>query len=160
MRVVPWTKAGQVAAVTISDQDIVTGFKITITRQGVNNAIVYVAERQGAAPAYAIARDTSLTSPTRYGGPLGKRPRLIKNQVPLSAAQCQAAANTVLQSAKAITLQFENVSIVPDPSLELGDLLRITTDGVTSLQVITGFTLPLMEGAVMPLTLRAYTPLS
>lgn len=160
MRLVPWAKPGLVASVTITDADILTDWRIRITRQGVNNAIVYVSERQGAAPAYAIARDTVTTSPTRYLGPLGKRPRLIQNQVPLSQAQCLGAARTTLQSAKAITLSFDGAAIVPDASLELGDVLQVNADGVASLQCITGFTLPLREASAMSLTLRAYAPLS
>jgi hypothetical protein len=160
MRLVPWAKAGLSAGATLVDTGTLTDWKITVSRKGVNNAIVYVAERQGATPNFAVARDTVLTSPTRYRGPLGKRPRLIQNQVPLSQAQCLAAAKTTLQSAKAITIQFDNVTTVPDAALELGDVLQVNADGVASLQVVTGFTLPLSEGAAMPLTLRAYAPLS
>jgi hypothetical protein len=160
MRAVPWTKAGLSAVATLTDVDVLLDWQIRVTRQGVNNAIVYVSERQGATPAYAIARDTVTTSPTRYRGPLGRRPRLIQNQVPLSQAQCLAAARTTLQSAKAITLSVASAGIVPDPALELGDVLQISADGVSSLQCVTGFTLPLREGSTMPLTLRAYAPLS
>lgn len=158
MRTVPWTKTGLSASLTVTDADILADWSIVVSRQGVNNAVVYVSERQGEAPVYAIARDTVLTSPTRYAGPLGKRPRLIKNQVPLSQAQCLAAAQTTLQSAKAVTVQFTSAAIVPDPSLELGDVLQLNADGVTSLQVVAGFVLPLRETGNMPLTLRAYTP--
>lgn len=160
MRQVPWAKAGLSAVATFTDNDILSAWKIKITRQGVSNAIVYVAERQGTKPAFGIARDTVSTSPTRYLGPLGRRTRLIQNQVPLSPAQCLAAANTALQSAKAITIQFDSASIVPDASLELGDVVQLNADGVASLQCVTGFTLPLRETSAMPLTLRAYAPLS
>lgn len=161
IRLVPWAKAGQSALITLTDRDLLTDWKTTVTRRGVYNSIVYVAERQGAVPAFAIARDTALTSPTRYLGPIGRRPRLIKNQVPLTQAQCQAAAQTALQSAKAIAVQFERAATVPDASIELGDVLQVTADGVTSLQCVTGFALPLKEdGGNMSLTLRAYTPLS
>ncbi len=160
MRLLPWTKPGQSSALSMSDQDIVTDYKMTVTRQGVANAIVYSAERQGAAGAYAIARDTVLNSPTRYGGPLGRRVRQIQNQVPLTQAQCAAAAKTVLQSSKALTVNFDDLRITPDPSLELGDILTITGDGITSTQCITGFTLPLREGSDMSIKLRAYAPLS
>lgn len=160
MRQVPWAKAGLTAVATFTDSDILSDWRIKITRQGVHNAIIYVAERQGAKPAFGIARDTVATSPTRYLGPLGRRTRLIQNQVPLSPAQCLAAAKTTLQGAKAVTIQFERASIVPDASLELGDVVQLNADGVASLQCITGFTLPLRESSAMSLTLRAYTPLT
>lgn len=160
MRQLPWTRAGQSASISISDGDILTDYQITVTRQGVYNSVVYTSERQGSAPVYAVARDTSLTSVTRYNGPIGKRPLLVQNQVPLSQPQCLGAARTRLNSAKAISIQFNSTSITPDASLELGDVLQITADGVISSQCITGFELPLRESAAMSLTLRAYTPLS
>lgn len=160
MRLLPWTKAGQTAALSVTDGDLLADYRVTVTRQGVYNSVVYVSERQGAAPAFAVARDTSATSPTRYRGPLGRRPLVVQNQVPLSQAACIGAAQTRLNSAKAITVQFPNTSITPDASLELGDVLKVSADGVISTQCVTGFELPLKEGASMPLTLRAYTPLS
>jgi hypothetical protein len=52
------------------------------------------------------------------------------------------------------------VTIVPDASLELGDLVDMSADGAADTQVITGFTLPMRETGDMSLNLRAYSPVT
>lgn len=162
IRRVPWTVAGQVAALTFSDGPGggLASWSVKITRQGVNNSIVYASERlTGEPPVFAIARDDNPASATYVKGPFGLKPRLVQNQASLKQPQAFAAAQVLLGSARALTMVWENVSIVPDASLELGDLITCTADGVRGTQVVSGFTLDLMGGGAMPVTLRAYTPI-
>jgi hypothetical protein len=168
-RFVPWTKPGQVAQLTMSDgtnaapgvNNAIADWTITVSRTGVYNSVVFASERQdGSAPVYAIVRDVAAGSPTNYLGNFGRKPLLIQNQSALTQSQCLAAAQSTLKAATAITQVWDPVSIVPDASLQLGDLIAMNAEGASSTQVIVGFTLPLRETGDMPLSLRAYAPVT
>jgi Domain of unknown function (DUF5047) len=165
-RLVPWTTAGKTAQVTISDGTSVANggiadWTITVSRTGVYNSVVFASERQdGSTPVYAVARDLLATSPTYYLGNFGSKPLLIQNQAALTQSQCLSAARTALKAATAITQVWDPVSIVPDASLELGDLVALNAEGAASTQVIIGFTLPMRETGDMSLSLRAYSPVT
>lgn len=168
-RLVPWTKPGQVAQVALSDgtnaapgvNNAVADWTITVSRTGVYNSVVFASERQdGTPPVFATVRDVTAGSPTNYLGDFGRKPLLIQNQAALSQSQCLAAAQSALKAATAITQVWDPVSIVPDASLELGDLVALTAEGAASTQVIVGFTLSLRETGDMSLNLRAYAPVT
>lgn len=168
-RLTPWTKPGQTAQLTLADgtnaapgtQQQISDWTITVSRTGVYNSVVFTSERQdGSAPVFGISRDVDPTSPTYFLGDFGKKPLLVQNQVALTQSQCLAAAQSLLKSAKAITQVWDPVSIIPDASLELGDLVNAKAEGAVSAQVITGFTLPLRETGDMSLNLRAYSPVT
>lgn len=168
-RLTPWTKPGQTAQVFLSDgtgaapgaNNAIADWTITVSRTGVYNSVVFASERQdGSVPVFATARDLDPASPTYYLGNFGRKPLLIQNQTALSQAQCLQAAQSNLRQSTAITQTWDPVSIVPDASLELGDLIGMTADGAASTQVVAGFTLPLRETGDMSLNLRAYAPVT
>jgi hypothetical protein len=168
-RLTPWTKPGLTPQLTLADgtnavpmaNGVVADFSITISRTDVYNSVVFASERQdGSTPVYAIVRDLDKTSPTYYLGNFGKKPLLIQNQTALTQSQCTQAARSSLKAATAITQQWDSVTVVPDASIELGDLITAKADGAVSAQVIAGFTLPLREGGDMSLNLRAYAPVT
>jgi uncharacterized protein DUF5047 len=167
-RLVPWTKPGQVAQVTLADgtdapagTNAISDWTITVSRTGVYNSVVFTSERQdGTAPVYAIVRDVAAGSPTNYLGNFGRKPLLIQNQTALTQSQCLSAAQSTLKAATAITQVWDPVTIMPDASLELGDLITMRAEGAASTQVIVGFTLPLRETGSMSLSLRAYAPVT
>jgi hypothetical protein len=168
-RFVQWTKAGLVAQVNLSDgtgaapgvNNTIADWTITVSRTAVYNSVVFASERQdGTAPVYAIVRDLGVGSPTNYLGNFGRKPLLVQNQSALSQSQCLQAARSALQAAIAVTQVWDPVSIVPDASLELGDLVTMRAEGAASTQVIVGFTLPLRETGDMSLSLRAYAPVT
>lgn len=168
-RLTPWTNPGQTAQITLSDGTglapgglgSIADWTTTVSRTGVYNSVVFTSERQdGTAPVHAVVRDLNPSSPTYFLGNFGRKPLLIQNQAALTQGQCVQAATSTLKSATAITQTWDPVSIVPDASLELGDLLDMSADGVTSTQVVTGFTLPLRESGDMSLSLRAYSPVT
>lgn len=160
VRVVPWTKSGLTPVVSFADGaggDLLQ-FQVTTGRAGVNSSIVYTSERlSGEAPVTVTVRDDTTTSPTYWRGPFGLKPRLVQNQSSLDGTQAYAAASTILRSSKALAVNVENVTVVPDASLELGDVVGCSTDGISTVQVVTGFTLPLLAADSMPITLRQYT---
>lgn len=168
-RYTPWTNPGQTPQLTLSDGtgavggalNMISDWTITLSRSGVYNAVVFTAERQdGTKPVYATAYDTDPASPTFYQGNFGRKPLLIQNQSALSQSQCKLAAQSALNAATAITQTWDPVSIVPDASLELGDLITMNAEGASSQQVVSGFTLPLRETGNMSLSLRAYAPVN
>ncbi len=168
-RLVPWTKPGQVAQVAFADgsnaaagvNNGIADWTVTVSRTGVYNSVVFASERQdGTAPAFATVRDLSASSPTYYLGDFGRKPFLIQNQAALTQSQCVQAARSILNASVAITQVWDPVSIVPDASLELGDLIAVTAEGAASTQVVVGFTLPLRETGDMSLNLRAYAPVA
>ena len=164
-RLTPWTKPGLSPVLSLTDgsgpQGSISDWTITVSRTGVYNSVVFTSERQdGSAPVYAVARDTNPNSPTYYLGNFGQKPLLVQNQAALTQQQCLLAAQSGLKVATAITQTWDPVSIMPDASLELGDLISMSADGATSQQVITGFTLPLRETGDMSLSLRAYAPVT
>lgn len=169
-RTPPWTKPGRVPVMTYLAGDDPTSatngrlldYKITLARTGINNKVIFVSQRlDGSAPVQGSAQDNNPTSPTYYLGPFGKKPVTITNQSALNQGQCQAAAQTLLNQSLALTQTWASpTSITCDPSLELGDIATFSADGVTSVQVMTGFTVPMWETDAMPVTLRAYVPTS
>lgn len=168
-RFTPWTNPGQVAQVSLSDgtnaapgvNNAIADWTITVSRSGVYNSVVFASERQdGTPPVFAVVRDTDQTSPTYYLGNFGRKPLLIQNQTALTQSQCRSAAQSQLSAATAITQAWDPVSITPDASLELGDLITMDADGASSTQVVVGFTLPLRETGDMSLSLRAYAPVA
>jgi hypothetical protein len=168
-RLTPWTKPGQTAQVFFADgtnaaagvNNAIADWTVTVSRTGVYNSVVFASERQdGTPPVYAVVRDLFPTSATYYLGNFGRKPLLIQNQAAMTQSQCLAAAQSALKSATAISQTWDPVTIVPDASLELGDLIGVRAEGAASTQVITGFTLPLRETGDMSLNLRAYAPVT
>lgn len=166
-RLTPWTKPGQVAQISLADGlkiqndagGTIADWTITVSRTNVYNSVVFTSERNdGSAPVYATVRDTDPTSPTYFLGNFGRKPLLVQNQTALTQAQCLSAAQNVLKQARAVTQVWDPVKIVPDASLELGDLVSMSADGAADTQVITGFTLPMRETGDMTVNLRAYSP--
>jgi len=168
-RLTPWTNPGQAAQITLADgaranpgeNNMISDWTITVSRTSVYNSVVFTSERQdGSAPVYATVRDLDPDSPTYYLGDFGRKPLLIQNQTALTQTQCLTAAQSGLKAAKAVSQTWDPVSIVPDASLELGDLIAMLAEGAASTQVISGFTLPLRETGDMSLSLRAYAPVT
>lgn len=163
-RATPWTQPGRTPTVTLSDgsgpSPLLSDYQIGFSRVGVANAANVTAERQdGTAPVDAQVFDQDPTSPTFWGGPFGKKPRVVSVQSALTQPQVTYAAHTQLNLARSLSLTWDGVSMIPDGSLELGDCVLAMADGVESVQIVSGFSLPLREGGTMSLSLRAYSPL-
>jgi hypothetical protein len=170
-RLVPWTRPGVTPAIDFTDggdnyglrplKGGVSDWTITVTREGVSNAVSYLSERQdGTAPAGALVRDMDPSSPTYYLGKFGRKPTTIQNQAAQSQGQCLSAAQTALKAARSITAPWDPVTVAPDASLELGDAGNAYAGSIRSIQVIAGFDLGLRENGTMSLHMRQYAPVS
>jgi hypothetical protein len=161
-RLNPWTKPGQLPVATLADGPggMASDWTVNFTRTGVANVAVYISDRQdGSASVRSVATDVDPTSPTFVRGKFGRHPIITQNQGGLTQGQANTAASTTLHSSQALGLVWSPLSIVPDASLELGDLLAVSADGIDTQQVVTGFTVPLRETGQMPVTVRQYQPL-
>ncbi|MFF4791817.1 DUF5047 domain-containing protein [Streptomyces sp. NPDC001276] len=103
-------------------------------------------------PVSYLAVDDDPGSPTYWGGPFGRRPMFHSSSTLISATTCQAAARLKLAEAKAPNASGDITSL-PNPALEPGDVLRIVhPDGTRELHQAASFTVPLDEGGNFPIS--------
>jgi hypothetical protein len=104
------------------------------------------------APVSSLVVDTDTSSPTYWGGPYGRRPKFHSSPTLTTTAACTAAATLLLAQAKAPNASGD-ISSLPNPALEPGDVLRIVhPDGSRELQQVASFSVPLSEGGDFPIT--------
>lgn len=131
----------------------------TLSRDGVNNAIVVTSNGSGTSDApLAVAYDNNPKSPTYFFGPYGQVPLTFSNPLVTTFASAQATAILLLQ--KAITLPLTaNLTAVPNPALEPLDPLKVTYgrgSAPDTSMVIDTLTIPL--NATDPWTATVHDP--
>lgn len=143
---------------TLADQEqglLISGAPTLSRRDGTANSITVVVERfDGGTPFLVRARDESPTSPTRFDGPFGRVSRVIKSQTPMTVGEATIYARAQLNAATALASRW-TASVVPDYTLEPGDTVRLTSRGVSDVQLIDAITYPLAP-ATMGLSTRAF----
>ncbi|MFJ4925260.1 DUF5047 domain-containing protein [Streptomyces sp. NPDC088736] len=103
------------------------------------------------APVQYLAVDNDPGSPTYWNGPYGRRPMFYTSSTLITSGACQAAAQLKLAEAKAPNTTGD-LSSLPNPALEPGDVLRIThPDTSRELHQVASFTVPLDEGGDFPI---------
>lgn len=131
------------------------------TREGGFNAVVARGTDSAGLQIQGVAYDTS-GSPRDYAGYYNPLPVPYFFSSPLltTVAQCQAAANTVLArlQRQSASRTFD-VEMVPDPRLQAGDVVSITTDDYDDLLCsIEALTLPYRgDGGAQTLKVRSLT---
>lgn len=166
MRTIAWDDDSP-SLLTLIDGDggTLSAWSYGFSRVGVFNNIFVVGERaDGSTPVYGSASDGDPTSPTYVGGKFGVKSQQISVQTVRSPSQAQQVARSYLHQARALT-QTWAVSCIADASLELGDALTIVgtepsgTSRTSSIQVISGFTMPLTRAdGNMNISFRAQQP--
>lgn len=123
-----------------------------MSADGVFNGVLAKGDSAGAgAPVQYLAVDTDPGSPTYWDGPFGHRPTTYSSSTLTTLAACTAAANVKLKAAKAPNATGD-LSSLPNPALEPGDVIRVThPDGLRELHQISSFTVPLDEGGDFPI---------
>jgi hypothetical protein len=117
--------------------------------------VTVVAERiDGTTPIRVTARNSDPSSPTRFGDLYGRVSQVVKIQTPLTSAAAQALAVQQLAAQSALAEQW-SVQMVPDPTLEPGDTVRLSYRGQSAEQVIDAITYPLTTDGLMSLTTRS-----
>lgn len=106
----------------------------------------------GIPPVSYLATDDDPGSPTYWGGPFGRRPAFYSSSTLISSASCQAAARLKLAAAKAPNAAGD-ITALPNPALEPGDVLRIVhPDGTRELHQAAAFTVPLDQSGDFPIS--------
>ena len=120
---------------------------------GVHNGMMARGENTeaGTAPVSYLATDDDPDSPTRWGGPFGRRPDFYTSSTLTTVGACQAAAELKLRAKKAPNARGD-FSSLPNPALEPGDVLRVVHPGnLRELHQAHSFTVPLAVGGDFPI---------
>jgi hypothetical protein len=127
------------------------------TREGAYNAVVARGQTSAGAQFQAVAYDTS-GGPKAYGGPFNPLPVPYFFQSPLltDVSQARASARTILDRLQRDTSRQFAAEIVPDPRLQVGDLVTLNCADYTGLAEIDQLSLPYFPdpGQAMTLSLR------
>ncbi|MEV4122919.1 DUF5047 domain-containing protein [Micromonospora sp. NPDC049645] len=170
VRRVPWTwhpspspSGGVEPVATFGDRDsgagmvpdgVIEDVTERMSRRTLYNSVRATADQpDGAEPLNEVVRDVDPSSPTYFGGKFGRRTLDVAVPSGSTAAVVRSAAATFLRRSRASAepLTWE---MMPDPSLELGDVLGLWTDRVLRAVVLSDFTLPLAGQGRMSCTGR------
>lgn len=129
---------------------------LELTREQVYNAVIATGERSdGTTPVWAKVTDDDPASPTRYGGPFGRRPRYYTSPLLTTTGQCQAAAAALLARVKGYAATVQ-VQAIPNPGLEPGDVVEVRLpDGSRQRHILDKVPLAFDPKAAQSLTTRS-----
>lgn len=119
-----------------------------MSADGVFNGVLASGENAEAnvAPVSALVVDTDPGSPTYWSGPFGHRPTFYSSATLITGGMCINAATLKLRAAVAPN-STADISSLPNPALEPGDVLRIVyPDGTRELHQVASLTVPLEIG--------------
>jgi hypothetical protein len=157
-RRLPWAIPGD-PIITLSDgpNGVILATSRSRSRRDMFNSVTTTAERlNGDKPLARTAQDTNPDSPTYIGGKFGIKSSLMRRMSATTDGGVLAAAQARLRTGITPTHAITWTQI-PDAAAELGDIVNveITARGVTRVQVINSFTLPLDVKTAMSVTGRA-----
>lgn len=129
---------------------------LELTRERVFNAVIAVGERSdGTPPVWAKVVDDDPDSPTRYGGPFGRKPRFYSSPLLTTTGQCTAAAAALLARVKGYAATVK-IQTVPNPALEPGDVIEVRMpDGSRQRHIIDQVPVPLSATDTQTLATRS-----
>lgn len=152
----PWNVISA-PVITLSDRSggIVNSWSSTRSRDAIFNVVTVTSERlNGDGSVFATVSDDTVGSPTNINGGFGVRSRLERLQTPSTFGGATGAAEALLRTYVAPTEEW-TLNIVPDASLELGEIIGLDVDGREVIQVVRAFTLPLDLSGDMTLSTRS-----
>jgi hypothetical protein len=122
-----------------------------------NNAVIVVGENSDSDAVYrSVVYDQDPNSPTRYGGPFGKRPITIRDEKVTSQFQANLRARKELLARLGLSQTVEIPSMV-NPALEVGDVAYCASarNKIDQLSILERFSVPLRHSGTMTLEARA-----
>lgn len=127
----------------------------SMSRNAVYNGVVVTASNTAAnvAPVTGAAYDNDPNSPTQWGGPFGRKPKIYATALATTTGDCQSIATYMLADLVAPNIQM-SLSTLPNPALEASDCIRVNAAGRKQLAIVQSFTVPLTEAGAFPITLR------
>lgn len=115
----------------------------TVSREGVYNVVVVTGERAtNTLPILATVADTDPMSPTYVGGPFGRTPRFYSSPLVTTSDQATTAGQALLARSIGAT-RTRNITAVPNPAQEAGDVITVTVAAGTETHIADTITLPL-----------------
>lgn len=151
--------------VSAGKDGVLVSLSRSLTRDGIYNAVVASGEAlDDTAPPFGAAYDLDPTSPTYWFGPFGKVPRFYSSPLLTTAAQCTAAAESLLMQSTGLPYVVD-FSQVPNPALEPFDPVRVTypvdltaiPHTRSEVHVLAQITIPLTAAGVMTAATRKVT---
>ncbi|WP_244885049.1 DUF5047 domain-containing protein [Wenjunlia vitaminophila] len=127
------------------------------SREGMHNVVVASGENTetGSAPVSATAMDDDPGSPTYYLGPFGRVPRFYSSPTLTTVSLAQGAANKLLRDSVKLA-STADITAVPNPCLEPGDVIRVTYgSGDRELHQVQSYTIDLAGGSFTLTTISA-----
>lgn len=92
-------------------------------------------------PVYSVAIDDNPLSPTRYGGPFGRKTRFYVSSMITTQAQADSTAHSLLQKVLGKGMKV-SLTTVTDPTLDAGDVGYVTVRGRKETHIIDSVTIP------------------
>lgn len=131
------------------------GKRESLTRERVYNRVVATGQRtDGTPPVRSAVSDDDPSSPTRWGGPFGRKSRYYSSPLLTTTGQCTTAATAILARAKGIAASVDIESIV-NPALDAGDVIRVHDEGRWINHIIDKVTIPLSVGEAQSISTRS-----
>ncbi|KAF0649212.1 MULTISPECIES: DUF5047 domain-containing protein [Streptomyces] len=112
--------------VAAGERGVYVSAKRGMASRGVHNGVLARGEsaETGTAPVAKLVVDSDPGSPTRWGGPFGRRPAFISSSALTTEAACEAAASLRLKQLMAPNATA-NLRSLANPALEAGDIIRV-----------------------------------
>lgn len=139
------TETDPVWAVEATEGGVYISGSRAMSSDGVYNGVLARGENtsDGIPPVQYLAVDDDPSSPTYWSGPYGRRPMFYSSSTLTTTNACQKAARLKLAEARAPNSSGD-ISSLPNPALEPGDVIRVThEDGTRELHQIASFSVPL-----------------
>jgi len=138
------------ATASTTSPAILVSFDKKYTRNSVYNGVVAIAsDTAGTVSYYGTAYDSAITSPTRWAGPFGRKPRFYSSPFLTSNAECTSAAQRLLAESNRLKSSLD-FSFVPNPMVEVGDLVELEyPDGSVEKHIVRTLSIPLTAGGSM-----------
>lgn len=161
LRPVPPIKTSADAQLYTRDGGTVTDLESVLERAP-NIVYVWGAPQANGKPARGVAYDNDPNSPTNLDAAYGQMVSVINRPTPLTTAQANAAAATMLARVRG---KVRNVTLqaIPDPAIEPGDTVQLRfASGALERHVVQSITIPIGGHDHMTVTTRttAYTTAS
>lgn len=135
---------------------VLTRAELSADRASVYNAVVASSETTSSAvlPRRAVAYHSDPASPTRWGGPFGRRPYFYSSPQLRTQADCDRAAAAILQR---VTLADTVIDLeaAPNPALNPDDAVTVVLpDGTARVYVLDAVTIPLTPAGALTVAVR------
>lgn len=132
--------ADPVATLMTGPGGTITDITEFVSSENMANSVTVVVERtDNSAPIRVTARDNSVNSDTRWGGPFGKQNVIRKTHNPLTEAAARFIAFRILNQSLALFKSWQ-IQTPHFPILDPGDIIAVNWDNDITAQVVESIT--------------------